>query len=52
MGQLKLEELLEPYVLWIWQSAAEPLTLKRKVQRLGGLGSVLCNTPIASNTER
>ena len=52
MGQLKLEELLEPYVVKIWQSAAESFTLEGKVQRLGGVGSVPCNTPLASNTER
>ena len=32
------------------QSAAKPQTLLRKVQRLMGLASVLCNTMIASDT--
>jgi hypothetical protein len=52
MGQNKInwKNCWNPKSFWIWQSAAELFTLEEKVQRLGGLGSVPCNTPLASNT--
>ena len=46
MALVKLDELLE---LSCRQSAAKSYMRVRKVQRLGGLASVPCNTPLASD---
>jgi hypothetical protein len=49
IDRCKSDELLEPLQNIRAISSQASNELLRKVQRLGGLGSVLCNTPLASD---